>query len=95
MANAEDAATDAISIDSSDSDQEGSTGSDMEEVGNISISSDVNINKMAILPNSHPSPPPTVEKRKRGRKPKSSKIVDEDMIISMVLALSQMLLTIL
>jgi hypothetical protein len=68
---------------SSDNDKEGSTGSDTED-DDISISDessdvDTGINdlKMVVLPNAHPSPPPTVQKRKRGRKPKSSKTVDE------------------
>jgi hypothetical protein len=56
----------------------------MATVNNPSISSDVDINKITGIilqvPNSHPSPPPTVEKRKRGRKPKSSKTIEGSFI---------------
>jgi hypothetical protein len=90
-ASTDDTAIDFVSVVNSDSDKEGSTRSlsDTEdsEDDNISISSDIDINKIIILPNANPripSPPPTVEKRKRGRKPKSLKIVDEGSIIGLI-----------
>jgi hypothetical protein len=94
-----------VSSDSEDSST--STGSDTEEdlddnTGNAE--SDVDINKpeaempVIVLPNAQPSPPPTVEKRKRGRKPKSSKTVTLDegstgMVIGLIIYFSSRILS--
>lgn len=83
-------------VASSESNKEGSADNlsdnseDSEEDGIISISSDIasdsDINKSIVL-NAHPSPPPTIQKRKCGRKPKSSEVVviDEANIIGSIL----------